>query len=120
MYSKLIQSKIETWLRLRDAGQHFNARLAKNHTFRNPLIMEKMIDFMELDPDGSKLKKSLFDPAGIKLLPDEKELCKFYLTICGKEIWNISKKRETKIGKFGRRDCRSKVQSLHEFQKSWK
>ena len=53
--TELLQKKITTWMSLKKLGKHFNEQLMGNHTFRNPMIMSKMVEFMELDPTRTKL-----------------------------------------------------------------
>ena len=50
-----LDNRISTFLELKQQGKHFNEQLMGNHTFRNPMIMSKMVEFMNLDPTKSKL-----------------------------------------------------------------
>ncbi|KAJ3322214.1 hypothetical protein HDV06_003274 [Boothiomyces sp. JEL0866] len=67
-------NKIILWTDLREKGMYFNGRLRNTHAFRNPLIMNKMIQFMELDQYGTEFKKDVFDPKALLKLPSYKEL----------------------------------------------
>lgn len=43
---------------------HFNHRLIKTRDFRNPSILTKLIEYLELDEYGSNFPVSVFDPKG--------------------------------------------------------
>ena len=52
-----LQKRILDWMNLKVHGKHFNEQLKGNHTFRNPMIMNKMVEFMQLDSTKTKLTK---------------------------------------------------------------
>ncbi|KAJ3306734.1 hypothetical protein HDV03_004365 [Kappamyces sp. JEL0829] len=62
--------KIILWTNLREKNLYFNTRLLNTHAFRNPLIMNKMMDFMELDGHGTLLSKVMYDPKELASWPD--------------------------------------------------
>ncbi|KAJ3311784.1 hypothetical protein HDV04_003796 [Boothiomyces sp. JEL0838] len=72
--SEELLNKIILWTDLMERGMHFNERLRNTHAFRNPRIMNKMIEFMELDQYGTEFKKDIFDPQVLLKLPSYKEL----------------------------------------------
>ncbi|KAJ3053168.1 SAP30-binding protein [Rhizophlyctis rosea] len=59
-----MQDKITKWLQLKAKGTLFNERLTRTHAFRNPSIMSKMIEFLDVDEIGSNYSKESFDPHG--------------------------------------------------------
>ena len=52
-----LRKRILVWMNLKGHGKHFNEQLMGNHTFRNPMIMNKMVEFMQLDSTKTKLTK---------------------------------------------------------------
>ncbi|KAI8910502.1 HCNGP-like protein-domain-containing protein [Entophlyctis helioformis] len=50
---------------LRSRGVYLNDRLVHTHAFRNPAIMSKLIEYLQLDEAGSNFPKATFDPAGL-------------------------------------------------------
>ncbi|KAI8824457.1 HCNGP-like protein-domain-containing protein [Fimicolochytrium jonesii] len=58
----ITQAKIEKWLAIKASGTHFNDRLEQTHAFRNPSIMSKLIEYLDLDELGSNYPKDIFDP----------------------------------------------------------
>jgi hypothetical protein len=61
--------KIALWSSVREQGLHFNQRLLNTHAFCNPLIMNKMISYMELDENGTNFPAPILDPATVLALP---------------------------------------------------
>ncbi|KAJ3219279.1 hypothetical protein HDU67_001898 [Dinochytrium kinnereticum] len=59
-----LQAKIEKWTEMRQQGRLFNEQLARTHSFANPSIMSKLIEYIGLEEYGSNFEKSQFDPAG--------------------------------------------------------
>jgi hypothetical protein len=60
----MVQAKMEKWTELRRNGTSFNGALMNNKGFRNPSIMNKLIEFLELDEYGSNYPKEEYDPRG--------------------------------------------------------
>ncbi|KAI9333243.1 HCNGP-like protein-domain-containing protein [Obelidium mucronatum] len=58
-----LQAKVEKWTHLRKtSGRRFNDTLAKTHSFGNPAIMSKLIEFLGLVEYGSNLEHSNDQP----------------------------------------------------------
>jgi hypothetical protein len=69
-----LQQKIQLWIDLREKGLYFNERLLNTHEFCNPLIMDKMISYMELDQYGTNLDEEELNPTEILSLPSFEQL----------------------------------------------
>lgn len=61
-----LQAKMEKWTQLRNSGTSFNRALMNNAAFRNPGIMGKLIEFLDLDEYGSNYPKEEHDPRGFQ------------------------------------------------------
>ncbi|KAJ3118184.1 hypothetical protein HDU96_003471 [Phlyctochytrium bullatum] len=60
-----LQAKIAQWTTLRTTqNRHFNAQLSRTHSFANPAIMSKLIEFLGLVEYGTQLPRETFDPYG--------------------------------------------------------
>ncbi|KAI9033266.1 HCNGP-like protein-domain-containing protein [Hyaloraphidium curvatum] len=59
-----LQAKMEKWTQLKREGTSFNKALMNNKAFRNPSIMNKLIEFLDLDQFGSNFPPDSFDPRG--------------------------------------------------------
>ncbi|KAI8853344.1 HCNGP-like protein-domain-containing protein [Chytridium lagenaria] len=59
-----LQARIVKYTELRRQGTVFNNNLAKTHSFANPAIMSKLIEYLGLEEYGSNYDKSQFDPGG--------------------------------------------------------
>lgn len=56
------QAKMEKWTELRANGTIFNRALMNNKGFRNPSIMNKLIEFLDLDQYGTNYAPEDYDP----------------------------------------------------------
>ncbi|KAI9199292.1 HCNGP-like protein-domain-containing protein [Polychytrium aggregatum] len=59
-----IQAKIAHFIELKERGTRLNDTLTKMHSFRNPSIMSKLIEYLDLDEYGSNYPKDMYDPHG--------------------------------------------------------
>jgi hypothetical protein len=61
-------SKFKHFLELKKQGIHFNEKLAKSSALKNPSLMQKLMDFADIDEAGqyaTTLPKDLWNPDGI-------------------------------------------------------
>jgi hypothetical protein len=59
--------KFEQFLDLKKKGTHFNSKLAASTALKNPSLMDKLMDFVELDDQdqyATTLSTELWNPAG--------------------------------------------------------
>jgi hypothetical protein len=59
--------KFKHFLRLKQQGIHFNEKLAKSSALKNPSLMQKLMDFSDIDEASqysTTLPKNLWDPDG--------------------------------------------------------
>lgn len=71
--------KFKRFLELKKQGTHFNEKLAKSPALRNPSLMEKLMDFADIDEVeqyATTLPKDLWDPAGFPEYAYKEELAK--------------------------------------------
>ena len=74
-FSSQMQDKILNWHALRkEKGLYFNERLLNTLEFRNPKIMNKMLEFMNLDAHASNLSTLMYDPSSVASWPHYQEL----------------------------------------------
>jgi hypothetical protein len=109
--------KIALWTSVREKGLHFNQRLLNTHAFCNPLIMNKMISYMELDENGTNYSSSMLDPTTILALPDYTTLSTSFVDLVDRKLSQrqILPKQPADAAKV------SKQQLQNNFQKSqWK
>jgi HCNGP-like protein len=66
-----LNKKVDQFLDLKKKGIHFNSKLANSTALRNPALMDKLMDFVELGPDG-----------------EEKGLRSQYVTTLPSDVWN--------------------------------
>ncbi|KAH6575463.1 hypothetical protein BASA50_005494 [Batrachochytrium salamandrivorans] len=71
-----LKSKIVKFLELRSRGVYLNDRLVSTHAFRNPSIMRKLIEFLELDEIGSNFSIQAYNPHGFPPEAFYKDLAK--------------------------------------------
>jgi hypothetical protein len=66
-------------LELKRQGIHFNEKLAKSSALKNPSLMQKLMDFADIDDAGqygSTLSKELWDPLAFPEWAYKEELAK--------------------------------------------
>lgn len=59
--------KFEQFLDLKKKGVHFNAKLENSTALRNPSLMEKLLDFVDIDSKSqyeTTLPRDMWDPTG--------------------------------------------------------
>lgn len=66
-----LNKKFDQFLDLKKKGIHFNSKLANSTALRNPALMDKLMDFIELGPNGDR-----------KRLPSQ------YVTTLPADLWN--------------------------------
>jgi hypothetical protein len=72
-------SKFSHFLELKKQGVHFNEKLAKSSALKNPSMMQKLMDFADIDEASqyaSTLPKELWDPNGFPEWAYKEELAK--------------------------------------------
>ncbi|KAA8576362.1 hypothetical protein MFRU_009g02480 [Monilinia fructicola] len=72
-------AKFKHFLELKKQGTHFNEKLAKSAALRNPSLMQKLMDFADIDEAeqyATTLPKDLWDPAGFPEYAHKEELAK--------------------------------------------
>jgi len=72
-------SKFKHFLELKKQGVHFNEKLAKSSALKNPSLMQKLMDFSDIDEAGqyaTTLAKDLWNPAGFPEYAYKEELAK--------------------------------------------
>jgi hypothetical protein len=72
-------SKFAHFLELKKQGVHFNEKLAKSSALKNPSMMQKLMDFADIDDVGqyaSSLSKELWNPHGFPVWAYKEELAK--------------------------------------------
>jgi HCNGP-like protein len=82
-------TKFRHFLKLKKQGVHFNEKLSKSAALKNPSLMQKLMDFSDIDEAGqyaTTLPKTLWNPNGFPASAYKEELLK--------SQQNILKKRE--------------------------
>jgi hypothetical protein len=72
-------AKFKHFLNLKRQGIHFNEKLAKSSALKNPSLMQKLMDFSDIDEAGqysTTLPKELWNPEGFPELAYKEELSK--------------------------------------------
>ncbi|KAK2628184.1 hypothetical protein QTJ16_002830 [Diplocarpon rosae] len=72
-------AKFKHFLGLKKQGVHFNEKLAKSAALKNPSLMQKLMDFADIDDAGqyvTNLPKDLWDPCGFPAHAFKEELAK--------------------------------------------
>ncbi|ESZ98861.1 hypothetical protein SBOR_0719 [Sclerotinia borealis F-4128] len=72
-------TKFKHFLELKKQGIHFNEKLAKSAALQNPSLMQKLMDFAdidEVDQYATTLPQDLWDPAGFPEYAYKEELAK--------------------------------------------
>ena len=72
-------SKFAHFLELKKQGVHFNEKLAKSSALKSPSMMQKLMDFADIDEAGqyaTTLPKELWDPNGFPEWAYKEELAK--------------------------------------------
>ncbi|GAA99239.1 uncharacterized protein L969DRAFT_93701 [Mixia osmundae IAM 14324] len=59
--SETLEAKLATFHELKSTGIHFNDTLVRNKAFRNPHILSKLVDFLNIDEKTSNFPKSVWD-----------------------------------------------------------
>lgn len=70
-------AKFKHFLELKKQGVHFNEKLAKSSALKNPSLMQKLMDFADIDEAGqyaTTLPKDLWDPNGFPEYAYKEEL----------------------------------------------
>ncbi|KAE9381617.1 HCNGP-domain-containing protein [Stipitochalara longipes BDJ] len=70
-------SKFKHFLELKKQGVHFNERLAKSSALKNPSLMQKLMDFADIDEAGqyaTTLSKDFWNPNGFPEYAYKEEL----------------------------------------------
>jgi len=70
-------SKFKHFLELKKQGVHFNEKLAKSSALKNPSLMQKLMNFADIDEAGqyaTTLAKDLWDPNGFPEYAYKEEL----------------------------------------------
>jgi hypothetical protein len=86
-------TKFRQFLELKRKGIHFNEKLAKSSTLKNPSLMQKLMDFADVDEAGqcaTTLPKDLWNPNGFPERAFKEELAKSQQRI-------LKKKEDEKI-----------------------
>jgi HCNGP-like protein len=77
-------SKFKHFLELKKQGVHFNEKLAKSSALKNPSLMQKLMDFADIDEAGqyaTTLPKDLWNPNGFPEYAYKEELASSQLKI---------------------------------------
>jgi hypothetical protein len=72
-------AKFKQFLELKKQGVHFNEKLAKSSALKNPSLMQKLLDFSDIDEAGqyaTTLPKDLWNPDGFPESAYKEELAK--------------------------------------------
>jgi len=72
-------SKFKHFISLKKQGVHFNEKLAKSSALKNPSLMQKLMDFSDIDEAGqyaTTLPKNLWNPDGFPEYAYKEELAK--------------------------------------------
>ncbi|THV51309.1 hypothetical protein BGAL_0115g00100 [Botrytis galanthina] len=72
-------AKFKHFLELKKQGTHFNEKLAKSAALKNPSLMQKLMDFADIDEAGQYatiLPQDLWNPAGFPEYAYKEELAK--------------------------------------------
>ncbi len=72
-------SRFKQFLGLKKKGVHFNEKLAKSSALKNPSLMQKLMDFVDIDEAGqyaTTLPKDLWDPKAFPENAYKEELAK--------------------------------------------
>ncbi|TVY81076.1 Meiotically up-regulated protein [Lachnellula suecica] len=72
-------AKFKHFLELKKQGVHFNEKLAKSSALKNPSVMEKLMNFSDIDEAGqyaTTLPKDLWDPTSFPSHAYKEELAK--------------------------------------------
>lgn len=72
-------AKFKHFLELKKQGVHFNEKLAKSSALKNPSLMQKLMDFSDIDEMGqyaTTLPKDLWDPGAFPTYAYKEELAK--------------------------------------------
>ncbi|CAL3962144.1 unnamed protein product [Diplocarpon coronariae] len=72
-------AKFKHFLGLKKQGVHFNEKLAKSDALKNPSLMQKLMDFADIDDAGqylTTLPRDLWDPYGFPAHAFKEELAK--------------------------------------------
>jgi hypothetical protein len=72
-------AKFKHFLELKKQGVHFNEKLAKSSALKNPSLMQKLMDFSDIDEAGqyaTTLPKDLWNPDGFPNYAYKEELAK--------------------------------------------
>lgn len=80
-------SKFAHFLELKKQGVHFNEKLAKSTALKNPSMMQKLMDFADVDEAGqyaTTLSKELWNPNGFPEWAYKEELAKIQQKILKK------------------------------------
>ena len=70
--------KFRHFLELKKQGVHFNEKLAKSSALKNPSLMQKLMDFADIDEVGqyaTTLAKDLWNPDGFLEYAYKEETC---------------------------------------------
>ncbi|APA07205.1 hypothetical protein SS1G_04068 [Sclerotinia sclerotiorum 1980 UF-70] len=90
--------KFKHFLELKKQGTHFNEKLAKSAALKNPSLMQKLMDFADIDEAeqySTTLPKDLWNPAGFPEYAYKEELAKSQQNILkGKEEKKARGQRE--------------------------
>jgi hypothetical protein len=92
-------AKFKHFLELKKQGIHFNKKLAKSSALKNPSLMQKLMDFSDIDEAGqyaTTLPTEIWDPNGFPNSAYKEELTKSQQRI-------LKKKEEEKSR--GHREC---------------
>ncbi|RDL34618.1 HCNGP-domain-containing protein [Venustampulla echinocandica] len=91
-------AKFKHFLELKRQGVHFNEKLARSSAVKNPSLMQKLMDFSDIDEVGqysTTLSKDIWDPVAFPEYAYKEELAKSQQKI-------LKRKEEEKTG--GRRE----------------
>lgn len=72
-------AKFKHFLELKKQGVHFNEKLAKSSALKNPSLMEKLMDFADIDKIGqymTSLPKDIWDPESFPAYAYKEDLAK--------------------------------------------
>jgi len=72
-------ARFKHFLELKKQGIHFNEKLAKSSALKNPSLMQKLMDFSDIDEAGqysTTLPKDLWDPHGFPEYAYKEEIAK--------------------------------------------
>ncbi|KAH8602528.1 HCNGP-like protein-domain-containing protein [Bisporella sp. PMI_857] len=93
-------AKFKHFMELKKQGVHFNEKLSKSAALKNPSLMQKLMDFADIDEVGeysTTLSKDLWDPAVFPEAAYKEELAKSQKAILKKREDEKSREKRTAL-----------------------